>query len=221
MANWLAGFASDLHRVAEFFQENSGRASVDAMELRLPEAIGGDMQFDALQAAVADCQIMAGVEIPMIFFEIPPPGGAVVIHDKTAFKLRTGGLEPDDFPILEQVAAMIVACRDAGASWKATAGLHHPLRHDNETVGTKMHGFLNLFTAAVLADVHRLDECNIVDILSDELIDNFTFDDAGLRWRDCAASVEQIIQARRRGLISFGSCSFSEPCDDLRALELL
>src|SRR5690606_16739538 len=62
-----------------------------------------------------------------------------------ALKIRAGGLEPSAFPAPERVAALIEACRDAGVAFKATAGLHHPLRHFSPDVGAKMHGFFNLF----------------------------------------------------------------------------
>jgi hypothetical protein len=41
-----------------------------------------------------------------------------------------------------------------------------------------------------------------------------------LRWRDRTASAAEV--ERARGLfVAFGSCSFDEPVDDLRALGLL
>ena len=47
---------------------------------------------------------------------------------------------------------------------------------------------------------------------------HFLFHDGGMSWGALSATVEQIRQARQSSMISFGSCSFDEPRDDLRAL---
>src|SRR5205814_236664 len=70
------------------------------------------------------------------------------------FKLRCGGPTAASFPSPEQVANVLVACRDAGIPLKATAGLHHPFRHYDESLKTEVHGFLNLFVASVLTLTH-------------------------------------------------------------------
>jgi hypothetical protein len=137
------------------------------------------------------------------------------------FKVRCGGLEAADFPSPEQVAFAITACRDASVPLKFTAGLHHPVRHFNAGVQTRMHGFLNVFTAGVLAHARRLNEDQVRRILEDEAPADFAFDDDGLRWDSLHATVAEISAARRSSVISFGSCSFEEPRDDLQAMGLL
>src|SRR5207302_6704520 len=91
------------------------------------------------------------------------------------FKLRCGGLEASAFPTPEQVAGVLISCRDHGLALKATAGLHHPLRRFHEGVQTRMHGFLNVFGAAVLAAVHRLTEVQVRAIVEDEDSGHFAF----------------------------------------------
>src|SRR5262249_41962023 len=98
------------------------------------------------------------------------------------FKLRTGGLEAEMFPTVEQVAAVIDACRRHRLSWKATAGLHHPFRKHRAEVNACMHGFVNLLSAMTLAAVHDLSVEQLTQILADEVADHFRFDDAGLTW---------------------------------------
>src|SRR5215211_7926750 len=44
-------------------------------------------------------------------------------------KLRCGGAF---VPSLEQVGLVVACCRDAGVAFKATAGLHHPVRRGDE-----------------------------------------------------------------------------------------
>lgn len=136
-------------------------------------------------------------------------------------KVRCGGLKPDAFPPPEQVAFAITACRDAGLPLKFTAGLHHPIRHFDAGVQTKMHGFLNVFGAGVLAHARNLNQDQVERIIGDEDARNFVFDDSGFRWKDWHASIEEIRAARQQLVSSFGSCSFDEPRDDLRGLGLL
>ena len=134
------------------------------------------------------------------------------------FKFRTGGLTPETIPTVEQLAWVIACCRDAGLPWKATAGLHHPFRHENAALGASFHGFLNVLTADILAAVHHLDETRISEILDDTNPSHFTFTDHALQWHDLQATVDQFSQRR---LTTIGSCSISEPVEDLHNLKLL
>jgi hypothetical protein len=104
-------------------------------------------------------------------------------------KLRCGGAS---VPSIEQVALVIACCREAGVSFKATAGLHHAVRRDGE------HGFLNLLAAAG-APRER-----IADVLAEEDPGALELDDRG-----------------RHVFKSFGSCDWRTPVDDLRELGLL
>lgn len=143
------------------------------------------------------------------------------IKDKhVGFKLRTGGVTPEAFPSTEQVAWAIAATRDAGVPIKATAGLHHPIRHYNESVKTKMHGFLNVFGAGVLAVANNLSQEQIQSIIEDEDPNHFVFDKTGFGWKDLRVVNSEIVRARQQ-IISFGSCSFDEPREDLQKLGLI
>jgi hypothetical protein len=57
-------------------------------------------------------------------------------------------------------------------------------------------------------------------MLEDENADSFSFTDEFFAWREWKISVERL-QYRRKFVASFGSCSFDEPREDLRALGLL
>jgi hypothetical protein len=81
-----------------------------------------------------------------------------------------------------------------------------------------MHGFLNILVAGVLAYSQKQDEDQLSSILADETPEHFQPGETGLRWKDHYVTIEQIIDARKRGVLSFGSCSFDEPRDDLRKL---
>jgi hypothetical protein len=135
-------------------------------------------------------------------------------------KVRTGGITPDAIPSVDSVAAYIIECAERRLPFKATAGLHHPVRaahrltYQPDARSAMMHGFINVFIAAAFA-WHG--EREIHPILSETDPSAFRFDDRA-HWRDLALSSEEIDQSRRNFAHSFGSCSFDEPIEDLRIL---
>jgi len=136
------------------------------------------------------------------------------------FKLRTGGVTADAFPTSMQIAKALVAPATHQLPLKFTAGLHHPLRQYRGEVETKMHGFLNVLGATVLAAEHRWDANQTAIMMEDENADSFSFTDDFFAWREWRIDIKRL-QYRRRFVVSFGSCSFDEPREDLRALNLL
>ena len=135
-------------------------------------------------------------------------------------KLRTGGTEATAFPSPAQLAGALVAARNAGVALKFTAGLHHPFRRFDAGVATHMHGFVNVFAAGAILRQRSLDATLVQPILEDEDPANFCFDADGVHWRHWRAATGTI-SAAREFVASFGSCSFDEPRDDLRAAGLL
>jgi hypothetical protein len=136
------------------------------------------------------------------------------------YKLRTGGVTADAFPASQQIARALVAAAKQRVPIKFTAGLHHPIRQFRDEVKTKMHGFLNVLGAAILAAEHEWDEQQTSKMLEDENGASFSFSDALFAWREWKITTDQI-KTRRKLVTSFGSCSFDEPRQDLRALNLL
>jgi hypothetical protein len=136
------------------------------------------------------------------------------------FKLRTGGVTSDAFPTAVQVAQALVVPATHQVPIKFTAGLHHPLRQYREEVQTKMHGFLNVLGAAIMAAEHTWDEKQTAAMLEDENPKSFSFDDEFFAWREWKIDIKRL-NGRRKFVTSFGSCSFDEPREDLRALNLL
>ena len=166
-----------------------------------------------------------------VFWEAPPDRAEQTIAllaevnsdaDSATFgyKLRTGGVTADAFPTSLQIAKALVTPATHQLPIKFTAGLHHPLRQYREEVQTKMHGFLNVFGAAVLAAEHRWDANQTAIMLEDENVGSFSFTDDFFAWREWRIDIKRL-QYRRRFVVSFGSCSFDEPREDLRALGLL
>lgn len=239
-ASGLLEDARTMHELADRFE---GRVIADSIETRLPDALltGDDdlMLVDVVRGAV---EAMRSVPHTVSFFlEVPFVGDfsrnvqratrcvvsvrdSLPSNDKTGpigLKIRTGGVTADLIPPVEQVATFILACVAADVPFKATAGLHHPLRHHSSELGAKMHGFLNVFTAAALIRACSLPVSTLIDILEDETASHFRFDEQRLGWGDHSATIQQIRTARQESAISFGSCSVTEPIEDLTSLGLL
>jgi len=166
-----------------------------------------------------------------VFWEAPPERAEQIIallaeHDSDeesatfGYKLRTGGVTANAFPTSTQIAAALVTPATHQVPIKFTAGLHHPIRQFRDEVKTKMHGFLNVLGAATLAAEHRWDAHQAAIMLEDESVDSFSFEKDFFSWRGWKIDIERL-RYRRRFVASFGSCSFDEPRDDLRALGLL
>ncbi len=234
-AEFLDGLQVELEIIATFRQRNEGKAVVDVYEARLPVLRSYQEIADLLSAAAK--QLEDGLVLTA-FYEAPfgadwEPMAKDTIqtiaehnarhpdHPPVGFKLRCGGVEASAFPSPAQVAMALTVCRDSQVALKATAGLHHPIRRFDENVQTKMHGFLNVFGAGILAHVHGLNPSEIRPILEDEDPAHFTFTPDAFAWRKLRATTGEIAASRKHALISFGSCSFDEPCDDLAALGLL
>jgi hypothetical protein len=140
---------------------------------------------------------------------------------RVGLKIRCGGEESTAFPPVTRVAAVIVACRDVRVPLKATAGLHHPLRRWSQEFGAHMHGFVNVFGAALLACTANLPPEQIAACLEEESPTAFRFDEDGFGWRTHLIDQQRIASGRRDFAVAFGSCSFDTPRHDLRALGLL
>jgi hypothetical protein len=195
--------------------------SVSHLEMLLPQDID--------HALLKEARSIVG-DLP-VFWEAPPDRAEQTIsllaeHNSDedcatfGYKLRTGGVTADAFPTSAQIASALVRPATHQLPIKFTAGLHHPIRQFRDEVKAKMHGFLNVLGAAVLAAEHRWDAKQTATMLDDENAASFSFGEGFFAWREWKIDVERL-RYRRRFVGSFGSCSFDEPRDDLRALGLL
>jgi len=141
-------------------------------------------------------------------------------------KIRTGGETADKFPAPESVIEFIALCAAAGVPFKATAGLHHPLRalhrltYQPDSPSGIMHGFLNVFLAAAFVRA-GMETGLAVELLKEQASEAFHFGSDEVIWRGQRLSARDVSLARRDFAVAFGSCSFTEPIDDLRSLHLL
>lgn len=138
-------------------------------------------------------------------------------------KIRTGGLTPDAIPSSEEIADFLHSAAVRRIPFKATAGLHHPIRslrpltYSPDSPRAVMHGFVNVFVAAAFAWLGA-ERRILVDILDETDASAFRFLDGEMLWRPFGMGTAQIAEARRDFAHSFGSCSFEEPIADLKQL---
>ncbi len=168
-----------------------GAADVEAVELVLPSARPLSADLVATYSALRPLDVETYFEL--VFDDgwrddVPAAIGAVAAIGGRV-KLRCGGAF---VPSIEQIGLVVACCRDAGVPFKATAGLHHPMRRGEE------HGFLNLLAAAT-APLDRVEE-----VLAEE-----------------DGSALELEEASREVFVSFGSCSWREPVEGLQELGML
>jgi hypothetical protein len=168
-----------------------GAADVEAVELVLSSARPLSADLVAAYSALRPLDVETYFEL--VFDDgwrddVPAAIGAVAAIGGRV-KLRCGGAF---VPSIEQIGLVVACCRDAGVPFKATAGLHHPMRRGEE------HGFLNLLAAAT-APLDRIGEA-----LAEE-----------------DGSALELEEASREVFVSFGSCSWREPVEGLQELGML
>jgi hypothetical protein len=166
-----------------------------------------------------------------IYFEIPIADDPVEMVKAVSAagaraKVRTGGVTADAFPSSRDLARFIKACAEEDVPFKATAGLHHPLRSVNnltykpDSSQALMHGFLNLFLAAAFA-YNGMNLDDLVTLLEERSPQSFQFEDGSVIWKGQMVVRGQLRNTRSLFALSFGACSFEEPIDGLKELKLL
>ena len=126
-------------------------------------------------------------------------------------KFRTGGLQADAFPAAHALAGWIDAALDRETAFKCTAGLHNAVRHTGDD-GFEHHGFLNVLLATRLA----FDGAGTDDVVA--VLEQRQPESLLTLWQDQG---DQAMARARRWFTSFGSCSVTEPLDDLVSLGLV
>ncbi len=217
----LAGtdLRADLVKIGEFNQRFAQRVAVDALEIKVEH---GD-QIGRAAASIPSALTP--------YFEIPIDGDpadlvAAIAGAGARAKVRTGGVTAGGFPSALNLARFLAACAGEDVAFKATAGLHHPLRSVNrltdepESETALMHGFLNLFLASVFA-YNGMSVEQLAEIIEERSPGAFRFENDSVFWRDQMLVISHLRNARRLFAIAFGSCSFEEPIEDLKKIGLI
>ncbi|MGI9518750.1 MAG: hypothetical protein ACR2NP_16955 [Pirellulaceae bacterium] len=193
-------------------------------------------QVDTVEGKLSDINV-AGASVDRIpaslnaFLEIPHNDPDEIIRELAAMgrsnafaKIRTGGVTTNLIPSSERVANFICRCAAANLAFKATAGLHHPLSgeyrltYEADSATGRMHGFINVFLAACFARCHDWTSDHLVTLLETTSPDAFVPGNNQIAFGGLALSAADIETVRQEFAISFGSCSFTEPVEDLIAL---
>jgi hypothetical protein len=218
-----ADLARDLAEIDAFNQRQQDHAVADAIELRADGATAIATALRTLGSRVEPGRVEPFVEIPVA--DDPTPLIAALAGTGGRAKIRTGGVTPAAFPSPVQVLRFLRACVAANVPFKATAGLHHPLRgayrltYQPDSACATMFGFLNIFLAAAFLQ-HGMDEANGLALLEESSPASLELGEDFVAWRSHRVTGAQLRRARGLAL-SFGSCSFREPIEDLRAMRLL
>lgn len=212
--------AENLAAVDSFNVVNGERMFCDSVEMKVSSG-------DAISSAAA--ALPAGVSA---FFELaldealPELVAEINLAGQQA-KIRTGGITPEAFPRTNEVVKFVRTCLAANVPFKATAGLHHPIRcfrpltYEANSVKGTMHGFLNLFLMTGFAR-EGFRTSFLEDVMEEEFEEVFAVEDQSIIWRtEFSLNTFQIEQLRAKGIRGFGSCSFDEPVADLQKLGIL
>ncbi len=214
-------FAEEIPRVLKFncahwADSPSGHAVIDVVEMKASS-----------HATIKGLRI-ALPEFYRAFIELPVNEHLNELLDATraanfSAKIRTGGVEPAAFPSASTILTFMEACLARDLAFKATAGLHHivcssyPLTYEADSPSAPMFGFLNVFAAAVFLHSGAAHP-DVLAIIQENDPRAFAFTEQGMRWRGLQATNAQIQKARVDFAISFGSCSFTEPVEELSRL---
>lgn len=222
VTDFLGAISKATEAIDGFRSRHGASATISQLEMPLPVSVAAEC-LSQVSKVLSDPKLI-------VFWEAPADHAestiALISEQRQArkgtnfgYKLRTGGVIASAFPSSIQVARALIAAVKQQVPIKFTAGLHHPIRQFHSSVGTKMHGFLNVLGAGVLAAEHDWDVQQTAAMLEELDASTFSFVADEFRWRDWTITTARI-RARREIVTSLGSCSFDEPREELRALKL-
>jgi len=218
----LAGedIAATMRKINEFGRLHPKGVVIDALEVKANTLSKLDNTLTALPPEINGYfEISMGDEFVDLVTALAMSGQRA--------KIRTGGVTTEDFPPSREIVRFVRTCMAANLPFKATAGLHHPLRcfkpltYAPDAPQGTMHGFLNtLLMTAFARESFR--PSLLEELMEEEFEEVFSFSPAGVAWRsEHFLTNAHLALLRTRGMHSFGSCSFDEPVEDLRAMGLL
>ena len=145
---------------------------------------------------------------------------AVSTLEEVGFKARLGGIEASAFPSIDYVSDFVVTMASLDMPFKYTAGLHEPLRYEDQALGVWRHGFLNVILAGNLAFSQEISRSDVMEVLSITEGSEISFGDTSIQVKGhelYMADIEDFWQ----NFGGFGSCSVSEPVAGLKRLGYL
>jgi hypothetical protein len=213
--------AADAQRIVEFNARHRA-TSIRVLSLEVVARSGRDVEA-ARRVLPADTGLV--LELPRESWlgrDLPDLLRAVKAVGARA-KIRTGGPRETDIPPAAAVLRVLEACAHERLAFKATAGLHHPVRgrqpltYAADSPRATMHGYLNVMLAA-LALWHGRNAGSAGRMLQDEDARAFRFDAEAVHWRAFSFTAAEVAEARRDFATAIGTCSFTEPIEEIEAL---
>jgi hypothetical protein len=215
-AVFAADAESDARQATAFNAEWRDRVRIDAAEARVASAADVHGFAKSMPEDVARfAEVSLSADLTPILRALRATGSAA--------KLRTGGVIAGAFPAADEVIAFLRACHEAGVRFKATAGLHHAVRgeyrmtYEPESPTAVMFGYLNLLLAAAVVHDGGSD-ADALTVLTADRSASLELGEDGVRLGEVAVPSGAIAAAREAFVVSFGSCSFREPIDELAQL---
>jgi hypothetical protein len=223
-------------RVSALFSESGDAAAEVGRARAFNAAHHRSVVIDSLEGRIATPNSIAGAARAArgeftLFVEVPldatlPSRLAAVREAGACAKVRTGGVTAGAFPPSDTLLRFIAGCVEAKLPFKATAGLHHPLRgsyrltYDAGAASGSMFGFLSVFLATAFLRA-GLPLARAAEVLDEADPAAFTLSDDGMSWRGSTLDAAGLRAMRASAALSFGSCSFREPVDALRRLGMI
>lgn len=207
-----------------------GELRTNILELKFPSKsvinLNAEELVKALEAVVlrtAESRLLPH----RVFFEIPEQAlnidttkkiiRVIAAHNKSVLKRKVDnylfsglkincgfadtGMEISD----EYLAEAILFARDANVAVKFSGDINTAYPVFDKQTGKKIHGFINILAASMLAYTQDLNLEETVEVLEDRNPDNFVFKDGFFMWRELAAPVMEIKMLRMLSITSFNS----------------
>lgn len=180
---------------------------LEAVEVVLPPDVTPQRALEALDDHLPD-GVLGYLEVPR--GERAPAALDALTGTRHRAKFRTGGLTPEAHPDETELAATVVGVVRPGVPFKCTAGLHHAVRHTDGSL--EQHGFLNVLLA-VDAATRGADAAEVASVLSER-----SGESVAHRVRELGPDRMSVA---RKAFVSFGTCSITDPVEDLLGLVAL
>lgn len=210
--------------------EYPGELRTNILELKLPSksviTLNPEELVKALEAVVlrtAESRLLPH----RVFFELPEQAlniettkkiiKVIAAHNKSVLKRKVdnylfsglkincgfaySGTEVTD----EYLAEAILFSRDANVAVKFSGDINTAYPGFDKETGAKIHGFINILAASMLAYTQDLNLEETVEVLQDRNPENFVFKDGYMKWRELAAPVMEIKMLRMLSITSFNS----------------
>lgn len=220
-----------------------GEVRTNFLELKFPlssvKKLNPEELVKALEAVVsttAESRLLPH----RVFFEVPGNEydseitkkiiKVIAVHNQSILKRKVGNYlfsgikincsdkKDGKIPDVRYLADVLLYARDANVAVKFSGKENTPFPGYNYSLGTKTHGFLNIFVASVLAYTQDLTLEETIEVIEDKSPENFTFKDDYLAWRELAAPTMEIKMLRMLSITSFNFINFTTPVDGLREL---